>query len=220
MDAKEGGGEDFDWLEEKFKGSDFDDDVFGNVDDGSSMHDGVSGSAAAPHRPFKGDNVNATPDRPSEGDTSANNDPPLEDDKESLVDFDDDLPTLTAAKEPEFNVQTDMRKLVLQKGMKFPNSKVFREKLREYAIKKPVDIKFKLNEKKKISVYCINECGLRCYASQLSGELTFQIKTFNPKCTCPRSFKHSQVTLSYVAKSLCRSLTKIPIRKWLVFNIM
>ena len=49
--------------------------------------------------------------------------------------------------------------------MKFPNSKVFREALREYAIKKPVDIKFKLNEKKKISVYCINECGWRCYAS-------------------------------------------------------
>ena len=159
VDAKEGGGEDFDWLEEKFKGPDFDDDVFGNVDDGSSMHDGVSGSAAAPHRPFKGDNVNATPHRPSEGDTPANNDPPLEDDKESLVDFDDDLPTLTAAKEPEFNVQTDMRKLVLQKGMKFPNSKVFREALREYAIKKPVDIKFKLNEKKKISIYWINECG-------------------------------------------------------------
>ena len=76
---------------------------------------------------------------------------------ESLVDFDDDLPAPTAAKELEFNVQTDMRKLVLQKGMKFPNSKVFREALRECARKKPVDIKFKLNEKNKISVYCINE---------------------------------------------------------------
>ena len=107
-------------------------------------------------------------------------DPPLEDDVESLVDSDDDLPAPIAAKEPEFNVQTDMRKPKLKKGMKFPNSKVFREALREYAIKKPVDIKFKLNEKKKISVYCINECGWRCYASQLPGELTFQIKTFNP----------------------------------------
>ena len=89
-----------------------------------------------------------------------------------------------------------MRKPELKKGMKFPNSKVFKEALREYAIKKPVDIKFKLNEKKKISVYCINECGWRCYASQLFGELTFQIKTFNPECTCLRSFKHSQVTAS------------------------
>ena len=105
---------------------------------------------------------------------------------ESLVGSDDDQPAIAAAKEPEFSVQTDMRKVVLMKGMKFPNSKVFREVLREYAIWKPVDIKFKLNEKKKISVYCINECGWRCYASQLSRELTF-----NLECTCPRSFKHT-----------------------------
>ena len=92
--------------------------------------------------------------------------------------------------------------------MKFPNSKVFREALREYAIKKPVDIKFKLNEKKKISIYCINECGWRCYASQLPEELTFQIKTFNPEYTCPRSFKHSQVTSSYVAKKFMQEFDK------------
>ncbi|KAK9989706.1 hypothetical protein SO802_029945 [Lithocarpus litseifolius] len=265
-------GSDFDWLEEGFEGPDFDDDVFGNVDDGPSTHDGVSGSAAAPHRSSEGDNVNAAPHRPSEGDTDnaaphrttpASNDPPLEegewidppleDDMESLVDSDDDQPAPTAAKEPEFNVQTDMRKPVLQKGMKFPNSKVFREALREYAIHKPVDIKFKLNEKKKISVYCKNECGWskhlkltsvtvrreyaihkpidikfklnekkkisvycknecgwRCYASQLSGELTFQIKTFNPECTCPRSFKHSQVTSRYVAKKFLQEFNKNP----------
>ena len=107
--------------------------------------------------------------------TTADNDPPLEegewvdlrleDDMESLAGYDDDQPAIAAAKEPEFNTQTDMRKPELKKGMKFPNSKVFREALREYAIKKPVDIKFKLNEKKKILVYCINECGWRCYAS-------------------------------------------------------
>ena len=57
--------------------------------------------------------------------------------------------------------------------MKFSNSKVFRKALKEYAIKKPVDIKFMSNEKKKISVYCLNECGWWCYASQLPGELTF-----------------------------------------------
>ena len=206
VDAEGGGGQDFDWLEEGFEGPDFDDDLFGNVDEEPSTYDGVNGSVVAPHWPSEGDNVNVAPHRP----TAANNDPPLEegewidppleDDMESLVWFDDDQPAPTAAKELEFNVQTDMRKLVLKKGMKFPNSKVFSEALREYAINKLVDIKFKLNEKKKILVCCINECGWRCYASQLSGELTFQIKTFNPECTCPRSFKHSQVTASYVAK--------------------
>ena len=208
VDVEGGGGEDFDWLEERFEGPDFDDDVFENVDDG------VSGSVVAPHRP-------------SEGDTPANNDlpleegewidPPLEDDMESLVDFDDDLPAPTVAKEPGFNVQTNMRKPVLQKGMKFPNSKVFREALREYAIKKPVNIKFKLNEKKKILVYCINEYGWRCYAFQLPGELTFQTKTFNPECTCLRSFKHSQVTSSYVAKKFMQKFDKNP--NWKVAGV-
>ena len=101
--------------------------------------------------------------------------------------------------------------------MKFPNSKVFREALREYAIKEPVDIKFKLNEKKKILVYCINECGWRCYASRLPGELTFQIKTFNPECTCPRSFKHSQVTSSYVARKFMQEFDKNP--DWKVVGV-
>ena len=79
VDAEGGGGEDFDWLEEGFMGSDFDDDVFGNVNDGSSTHDGVSGNAAAPHRPSEGDTpANNDPYRPTEGDTLANNDPPLE----------------------------------------------------------------------------------------------------------------------------------------------
>ena len=136
---------------------------------------------------------------------------------ESLVGSDNDQLTPTAAKELEFNVQTDMRKPVLQKGMKFPNSKVFREALREYAINKPVDIKFKLNEKKKISIYCIIECGWRCYASQLFGESTFQIKTFNPECTCPRFFKHSQVTASYVTKKFTQEFNKNP--NWKVAGV-
>ena len=60
---------------------------------------------------------------------------------------------------PKFNKQTGMRKPDLVIGMKFPNSKVFRETLREYFVNKAVDIKFKLNEKTKISVYCKNDCG-------------------------------------------------------------
>ena len=75
--------------------------------------------------------------------------------------------------------------------MKFSNGKVFRAALREYAVKKPVDIKFKLNEKAKVSVHCKDECGWRVYASKIAGELTFQIKTMVPTCTCGRTFKHS-----------------------------
>ena len=42
---------------------------------------------------------------------------------------------------------------------------MFKAALREYAVKKPVDIKFNLNEKTKVSVHYKYECGLRVYAS-------------------------------------------------------
>ena len=93
-----------------------------------------------------------------------------------------------------------MRNVVLKKEMKFPNAKVFRVALREYAIKKLVDVKFKLNERTKISVHYINGCGWRNYASQISGELIFQIKTLIDDYTFPKSLKNSQATSAYVAK--------------------
>ena len=84
----------------------------------------------------------------------------------------------------------------LAKGMKFPNSQVFRKALREYVIQHHIDVKWKLNEKKKkkISVHCKNNCGLRIYASMVTRECTFEIKTLYLECTCPLTFKNRQVT--------------------------
>ena len=62
----------------------------------------------------------------------------------------------------EFNERTDMENVRLVKGMKFPNFKVFSKALKEYMIQYHINIKWKLNEKKKIYVHCKNNCGLRC----------------------------------------------------------
>ena len=101
-----------------------------------------------------------------------------------------------------------MKNVVLKNEMKFPNAKVFRAALREYAIKKPIDVKFKLNKRTKISVHYKNGCGWRYYASQISRELTFQIKTLTDDCTCPKSFKNSQATSAYVAKRFIEDLDR------------
>ena len=45
-----------------------------------------------------------------------------------------------------------------------------------------------------------NGYGWRCYASQISRKLTFQIKTLTDDCTCPKSFKNSQAISAYIAK--------------------
>ena len=103
-----------------------------------------------------------------------------------------------------------MRNVVLKKEMKFPNVKVFKAALREYAIKKPIDIKLKLNEKTKILVHCKNRCGWRCFAFQISGEITFQIKTLTDDYTCPKSFKNSQAISAYVAKRFVEDFSKNP----------
>ena len=65
----------------------------------------------------------------------------------------------------EFNEKTSISNPQLCKYIKFPNGKVFRAALREYAMKKPVNIKFKFNEKTRVSVYCKYECGWKVYAS-------------------------------------------------------
>ena len=108
----------------------------------------------------------------------------------------------------EFNKKTSMSNSQLCKNMKFPNGKVFRATLRKYVVKKPVNIKFKLNEKTKISIHCKYECGWKVYASQISGEITFQIKTMVPNCTCGRKFKCSQVTSTYVARNYLDDFNK------------
>ena len=66
-----------------------------------------------------------------------------DDDTRSINSFEDEDERVRCL---EFNKKTSMSDPQLYKGMKFLNRKVFRVALREYAVKKLVDIKFKLNE--------------------------------------------------------------------------
>nr|XP_023886791.1 uncharacterized protein LOC111998902 [Quercus suber] len=122
--------------------------------------------------------------------------PTLEDDIANVDSSDDEQ----RPRNLEFNERTDIENVRLAKGMKFPNSQVFRKALKEYVIQNHIDVKRKLNGKKKIYVHCKNNCGWRCYASTVTGECTFEIKTLYPECTCPLTFKNGQVTSAYVVK--------------------
>ena len=178
-----------DWLDEGYEGPDYPDDIFGalnnevpnmrkhekdteNVNEGDGVREPVTDNGERPEAATSdqaGDNNDWAEKALDDNDTRSIN---------SSEDKDERVRCL------EFNEKTSMSNLELCKGMKFPNGKVFRAALREYAVRKPVDIKFKLNEKTKVSVHCKYECGWRVYASQIAGELTFQIKTMVPTCTC------------------------------------
>ena len=138
-----------------------------------------------------------------------------DDDTRSINSFEDEGERVRCL---EFNEKTGMSNPQLCKCMKFPNGNIFRTTLRKYAVKKLVDIiKFKLNEKTKILIHCKYECGWKVYASQILWELTFQIKTMVPNCTCGRKFKHSQVTSTYVAKKYLDDFNKN--HDWAIFGV-
>jgi hypothetical protein len=188
-----------DWLDDGLEGLDFIDDIFVesiNFNESTRVNDFVHVDEHTPlTRPLV--NVNATPTMlifyvVAEDECEEKH---VDDELNNVYDFDDDV----WKHYRDFNVQTNMQKVELVNGMKFPNSQVFRQALREYVERKPVDIKFKLNEKNKVSMYCKNECGWRLYASIISGEMTFRVKTFHPTCTCGRSFQYTQATSEYVA---------------------
>ena len=94
---------------------------------------------------------------------------------------------------------------------------MFRKALREYVIQHHIDVKWKLNEKKKIYVHCKNNYGWRIYASMVTEDCTFEIKTLYPECTYPLTFENGQVTSAYVAK---RYLVRILIERSQVLSTM
>ena len=210
-----------DWLDERYKGLDYPNDIFGaqnnevpnmreherdneNVNEGDGVRETVTDNGKRP-KAVASDQAIASDQ------ASDNNDwveKALDDDDTRSINSSEDEDE--RVKCPEFNEKTSMSNPELCKGIKFLNGKVFRAALREYVVRKPVDIKFKLNEKTKVSVHCKYECGWRVYASQITGELTFQIKTMVPTCTCGRTFKHNQVTSTYVARKYLNDFNKNP----------
>ena len=172
--------EEFDWLNEGLEGEDFDDDLFGMLSPPNTVPPKPNNDPPQPTTDTPQPNTN-TP--PTNTDTPQPNivlppyidvdkkwaKPALEDDIASMDGSDDEQ----RPGYPRFNEKTDMRNDKLVKGMKFPNFKVFRKALREYVIQKHIDIKWKLNERKKISIHCRNKCGCRCYASMVTRDSTF-----------------------------------------------
>ena len=123
--------EDFDWLNEGLEGEDFVDDIFGE---------------SSPPYTFP---TTDTP-HPNTNTPGPSNDPPPNidlDKKWAEPALEDDIASVDSSNDEqgpgnlEFNERTDMGNVRLAKGMKFPNSQVFRKALREYVIQHHIDVK-------------------------------------------------------------------------------
>uniref|UniRef100_A0A2N9F2M6 Zinc finger PMZ-type domain-containing protein n=1 Tax=Fagus sylvatica TaxID=28930 RepID=A0A2N9F2M6_FAGSY len=199
----------YDWMNDGLERADFADDIFGGNEDeddnepsmqaevGSNGGNNASDAQSSMQPEIRVRQYAPSTTRPNQPDVQAPDwtEPGIEDYEIHTDAISNDEDPRDRA--PEFNQQTDMRKPDL--------------------VNKAVDIKFKLNEKTKIFVHCKNDCGWRLYASVVPGELTFQIKTFQSVCTCGKSFQHSQVNSSYVARKYLQDFGKNP--KWEVAGV-
>ena len=133
--------EEFDWLNKDLEGEGFDDDVFGVL---SPSHSVPLEPNTVLHEP-NDDRPQPTTDTPQPNIVLP---PYIEvDEKWAEPALKDDIASMDGSDDeqrpgyPGFNEKTNMRNDKLVKGMKFPNSKVFRKALREYVIRKHIDIK-------------------------------------------------------------------------------
>ena len=122
--------EEFDWLNEGLEGEDFADDIFDDIfGESSPLH-----TVPATDTP----NPNTNTPQPNTDTPSPSNVPPpnidLDEEWAEPV-LEDDIASVDSSDDKqgpgnlEFNKRTDMKNVRLAKGMKFPNSQVFRKAL-------------------------------------------------------------------------------------------
>ena len=137
--------EEFDWLNEGLEGEDFADDIFGESSPPHTVpyEPNTVPITDTPHPTINTPNPNTNTPQPNIDAPGPSNVPPpnidldeewaeptLEDDIVSVDSSDDEQ----GPENLEFNERIDMENVRLAKGMKFPNSQVFRKALREYVI--------------------------------------------------------------------------------------
>ena len=150
-----------DWLDEECEGLDYPDDIFVKPCAQNNEVPNIREHQRKIKKVNEGEHLKKQVTNKGKKSEAAASDQALDDDDWAEKAFNgDDTGSINSFKDEnerirclEFNEKTGMSNPQLCKVMKFLNRKVFRVVLREYAVKKPVDIKFKFNEKTKIYVH-------------------------------------------------------------------
>lgn len=103
-----------------------------------------------------------------------------------------------------------IKNLKLIVRMKFPNSQVFKEYLREFNVVHGYDIRYIRKENARITAVCRHGCTWRIHASPFRGTPTFQIKTLEGKHTCGWNYSNKQATSKYLGKKFVDEVSDDP----------
>lgn len=111
-------------------------------------------------------------------------------------------PSKKKAKFPVFNEKTDMQNPRFAVGMEFKSHALFRDAVKEHAIKCGKVIKFLKSDRKKVTAVCNGGkkrgCQWRIHASHVESDNLFRVKTFEGKHTCSRTYHVPWVSSKWI----------------------
>lgn len=101
-----------------------------------------------------------------------------------------------------FRQNTNVKSLTLKLGLVFPTSSVFKDDVREYAIRARKDLHFKKNDNTRVRTECRDlNCSWTCFASMIRDSKQFIFKKFHNEHSCPRVNKNRFATSKWFAKT-------------------
>ncbi|CAL5356638.1 unnamed protein product [Camellia sinensis] len=101
---------------------------------------------------------------------------------------------------PQFNMYTDMVEPQFRFGMLFGTSKIFKDAVRQHAIKNEKSVKFVKNDSLRVRATCKPPCKWVLFAFKVQRGNSFQIKTYHPTHNCGRVFHNRQVNSTWLSK--------------------
>ncbi|XP_038682524.1 uncharacterized protein LOC119982974 [Tripterygium wilfordii] len=103
---------------------------------------------------------------------------------------------------PKYNPKISIEQYVFELGMEFNSIKEFKEAIRSYAIDGGYQIHLTRNEKERCQAKCDIGYPWMIWCSKISGEKTFQIKTYERRHMCSRRMDNKQANSSWLALRL------------------
>ncbi|KAH7847184.1 hypothetical protein Vadar_022991 [Vaccinium darrowii] len=109
-----------------------------------------------------------------------------------------------------FNEKTNMENPIFKVGMEFKTHALFREAVKEHAIKWGKEIKFLKSDKRQARATCKSPCPWTIYCSHVPNDEVYRVKTFIDEHSCVRSFKVPWVSTKWIVKKYSERIRKNP----------
>ncbi|KAH7853549.1 hypothetical protein Vadar_003839 [Vaccinium darrowii] len=99
---------------------------------------------------------------------------------------------------------------VFMVGMEFKSHSLFRDAVKEYAIKHGKSIKFLKSDREKVRAVCKKGCPWECYASYVPIDQLSRVKTYTPHHKCIRSCDVPWVSSNWIVTKYCNRIRNNP----------